>query len=258
MTRTLISIIILSVAVHAFLFWKARKPAAVISLSYLSNYQYTEQTNIFDAYKSPCDIAFIGDSHIYKCHWDELLGMPVCNRGIGSDIAEGVYRRIGDIIQARPKVCFIGAGSNDIEMKVPLDSTIMYFKSIVDTLKASGIKPVIMLVTPVSVSYPNKEFNKEILELNRRLSLLGSCISINVQPVDIQPDGIHLKASGYEKWKGTILQFLPQTKTQTNKPQNRVKNGHNILNINKSIPLATIYYSIPSSHITTLPIQRSM
>jgi hypothetical protein len=208
MTRTLISIIILSVAVHAFLFWKGRKPTTVISRSYLSNPQYPEQTNIFNAYKSPCDIAFIGDSHIYKCHWDELLGIPVCNRGIGSDITEGVYKRIGDIIQARPKVCFIHAGANDIDLKIPLDSTIMYFKLIVDTLKASGIKPVIMLITPASDNYPNKEFNKGMLELNRRLSLLGSCISIDVRPVDIQPDGIHLTASGYEKWKAAIVEFL--------------------------------------------------
>lgn len=212
MTRKLlIAILIGSVVVHAFLFWKQRKrirTASAATYSYLSNSQYKEQTNIFRVYSSPCDIAFIGDSHIYKCHWSELLGVVACNRGIGSDNTEGVYNRINDILVARPKVCFISAGSNDIDLNTHPDTTLIYFERIVRKLKEAGIRPVVMELTSVAPGYPNKEFNEKAAALNKRFREMCETISITVEPTDLQEDGIHLTATGYFKWKVAIVKCL--------------------------------------------------
>lgn len=209
-------LLILSLAVNAlvigFIIYKKVRVAPagnMLSASYASNPQYDEQLNIVSAYKAPCDIALIGDSHIYKCHWDELLGFPVCNRGIGSDITEGVFNRLGTVIRSGAKVCFIMSGSNDIERKIPLDSTVNYFRQIVTRLKENDIKPVIMLSTPVAGHYPNSvDWNAKLDQLNKRLIPLAETISIEIAPGDLQEDGIHLTAAGYLKWKESIVKYL--------------------------------------------------
>lgn len=183
-------------------------PAKQLSHSFISNPQYQEQTGIFDAYKTPCKISFIGDSHIYKCHWSELLGTVVCNRGIGSDISEGVYNRITEVIEGSPEVCFICCGSNDIDLGIEPDITISYFQKIVDRLKAHNIKPVIMEITCAGEGYPNKKFNRLAQALNKRLRRLAPTISIDAGPGDLQADGIHLTGAGYEKWRQAISTYL--------------------------------------------------
>jgi hypothetical protein len=216
--KVLVAVLILSLLVNGVFLYRRivsgdRNTAG--SYSYLSNTQYGEQRNIFRAYDSPCAIAFTGDSHIYKCHWSELLGIIACNRGIGSDVAEGVFNRIGDILKARPQVCFIAVGSNDIDNKIPDDVTIGFVKRIVDTLKAAGVRPVLMELTQVATTYPNKEFNAAADRLNQKFRSLCETISIDVVPTDLQEDGIHLTASGYEKWKLKIADTITAAEIST-------------------------------------------
>lgn len=208
--------LILSLTVNALvigfiIYRKVRVAPAgnMLSASYATNPQYDEQLNIVSAYKAPCDIAIIGDSHVFKCHWGELLGMPVCNRGIGSDITEGVFNRVGTVIRSEPKVCFILCGSNDIERNIPIGTSINYFQGIIAKLKKYNIRPVVMLSTPVADHYPGAaEWNRKMYALNKQLIPLAETISIKVDPVDMQEDGIHLNALGYSKWAKAIKTFL--------------------------------------------------
>jgi hypothetical protein len=209
-------LLILSITVNVILIgWLVARKIRVGSppgfASFASNPVYSEQVNITAAYNTPCDIAFLGDSHIFKCHWSELLGVSVCNRGIGSDVTEGMYRRLNTVIRPGLKVCFIMSGANDIEQKKSIDSVVYWYGKIVGELKAAGIRPIIMLETPVSKDYPGGErFNKDMVELNKRLMDICEAISIQTGPEDIQKDGIHLTASGYVKWREAIREYLKQ------------------------------------------------
>lgn len=203
--RLLIIAIVLLLIALGFIVLRSRKAPPY---DYLSNVQYQEQTNIFGAYQTKCEIAFIGDSHIYKCHWSELLGVVCCNRGIGSDITEGVYSRVKEVVVARPAICFIASGSNDIDLRIPEDTTIEYFRKIVQDLKSAGICPVIMEITSVGEGYPNAAFNDKAESLNTRLRSVCETIRISVDQRDLQPDGIHLTASGYFKWGNAIAGVL--------------------------------------------------
>jgi lysophospholipase L1-like esterase len=182
----------------------------IVKHTYLDNQQYLEQVAIFDGYSDTCAIALIGDSHIYKCHWDELLNTKTCNRGVGSDIVEGMYRRISHVIKAKPKYCFILGGANDIEYNIPFDTICFYYKAIIDTLAAHRITPIIMHVMHVGQHYPNRDvINSRGDELNRKLDKLNAkTIAINVEQQDLQRDQIHLMASGYRKWKDQIIKVL--------------------------------------------------
>lgn len=185
---------------------------------YSTNPQYLDHMAIVKAYKSACEIAFIGDSHLSRCRLDELLGMPVCNRGVGNDITEGVYNRIGTVIDAGPKVCFILSGANDVAYNVPLRETLGWYRKIIDTLKDRGIKPVIMLSTYASSVYPGQQqYNERLSELNTHLSRLAGHISISTSDEDIQADGTHLNASGYRKWAAAVKEYLaPGRQTLSN------------------------------------------
>lgn len=180
------------------------------TFSYLDNYQYKEQTAIFSAYSSNCEVAFLGDSHIYKAHWDELLGTTACNRGIGSDIVKGMYNRISGVISSMPKYCFIHGGANDIELNINPDTTLHYYRGIVDSLLVHKIQPVIMEITHVGKDYPNSGIiNERADRINARLkTLITPAIRIDVDQSDLQPDQIHLNASGYNKWKIEIQSYL--------------------------------------------------
>jgi hypothetical protein len=207
-------LLILSITVNVMLTgWFVIKKFRVKShpgfASFASNPVYSEQVNITAAYNTPCDIAFLGDSHIYKCHWSELLGVSVCNRGIGSDVTEGMYRRLNTVIRPGLKVCFIMSGANDIEQQKSIDSVVYWYSKIVGELKAAGIRPIIMLETPVSKDYPGgKRFNKDMDVLNGWLKKMGETISIEVADGDLQKDGIHLTASGYVKWREAVKAAL--------------------------------------------------
>lgn len=173
--------------------------------SYLNNPQYQEQTAIFPAYTTSWKVAILGDSHAYKCHWDELLGFPVCNRGVGSDVIEGMYNRIGDVIELKPEVCFIEGGANDVALNIPPDTSIKYMRLIVASLKSHGIRPVIMKIT----ADKDTMLTRKNFELNKRFESIGvSTIGIDIVPADLQADGCHLKASAYLKWKKVMLKEL--------------------------------------------------
>jgi hypothetical protein len=219
-SKVLVSALILSAIINTYFLVRRLGPKVDNSTpyNYLSNAQYGEQTKIFQAYDFPCSIALIGDSHIYKCHWSELLGAICCNRGIGSDIAEGVFKRVADIVRTRPRICFIAIGSNDIDTKVPEDVTVSFVKKTVDALKAAGIKVVIMEITPVSATYTNQQFNVAAQKLNTRYREICETISITLEAGDRQEDGIHLTASGYEKWKIAISRLISSLIYSSNLP----------------------------------------
>ena len=68
----------------------------------------------------------------------------IINSGIGNDTAAGGFARIAkDVLAHNPKACVIMFGTNDVYNKVSVESYKASMKSIVQTLKAHNIEPVI-------------------------------------------------------------------------------------------------------------------
>ncbi len=169
----------------------------------------------------------LGNSHTFRMQWNELLEREdVANRGIGSDVLGGFLTRLSDVLELSPKVCFIEGGVNDIERDVPIDSSMKYLRSIVDTLRRQVIVPVVIKPIHVAACYPDASgfnhrisvFNKNIdsllkgmpevivMDLNEELSPNGTLL-----PAFSQKDGIHLTAPAYLIWKQRILKILSET-----------------------------------------------
>lgn len=187
------------------------------------NPQYAEQLNIEPAYIKPDKIIMLGTSHVYKAHWDELLDRSdIGNRGIGSDITEGYLHRLEFVMDSHPQICFIEGGGNDIAVHIPTDTIISNLGKLVDTLKTAHIIPVLHAIFHVAANYPASGWvNSQITIVNRRIRALAA--SRNIEYIDInptlapanvllpqysQPDGIHLNALAYLRWRDAIEKVL--------------------------------------------------
>src|ERR1700761_8753298 len=125
-------------------------PPAVLE-TYYRNPQYAEQIQIEPAYIRPVKIIMLGNSLMYKAHWDELLNRgDIGNRGIGSDITEGYLHRLNYVLDCHPRICFIEGGINDLELHYPVDTTIAHLEMILDSLHSARIIPVLHTVLYVS------------------------------------------------------------------------------------------------------------
>lgn len=152
------------------------------------------------------DVALLGDSHIYRANWNELLGVRAANFGVGGNTTKQMYDRLPGVINCRPGICFIEGGINDIQQGMPLDSTVHYLKLIRDRLIESRIKPVFMQVMHVRGW---DSANIKVDSLNARIYHLGDYISAPITYDDLQEDSIHLNGSGYQKWARVISKMLP-------------------------------------------------
>lgn len=194
------------------------------STSYASNEQYEEQTDLQSMYDVKCNIVMLGNSFVYKVHWNELLNRPdVINRGIGSDMTSGYLHRLETVFKARPKICFIEGGVNDLCKGVPIDTIVHNMKLLVDTLQGQNIKVVLTSIVHVGKAYPkSSQVNREIDLLNELIKkeFAGNIPIIDLNPIlspggvlldgYAQRDAIHLSSKAYIIWKDIIEKTLKQ------------------------------------------------
>ena len=189
--------------------------------TYLLNPQYDEQTDLQSAYETKGNIVMLGNSIVYRVHWNELLGRSdVINRGIGSDITAGYLNRLQYVFNVQPKICFIEGGINDLVKEIAIDTIVYNMRRLTDTLEHHNIKVVLNSTIHVGASYPNsEEVNQKVKELNKRIKeeFPGNTI-IDLNTI-IAPDGVlqdqyarkdavHLTSKAYLVWRDKILLAL--------------------------------------------------
>lgn len=161
----------------------------------------------------PRDLVLIGDSHVDAADWDELLGRPTANRGIGGDTTLGVLHRLRDIRETGAEVAVILLGHNDAASNRPADDALVSYRSILDgLLDQEGIRRVVVLSTiHTSEDHRRHDAIRDTVErvnaglaataegdaritfvdLNARLAPGGSLLE------RFQLDTAHLSAEGY-------------------------------------------------------------
>ncbi|MES2430705.1 MAG: GDSL-type esterase/lipase family protein [Bacteroidota bacterium] len=191
--------------------------------SFSLNPKYIEQINYCAVYTKQSDIAMLGNSHVYRINWDDLLNRTdVANRGVGSDITAGFISRLPFVYAVKPKICFIEGGINDIFRGFD-DSTILNnFSTIITELKTRNISPVLMSVCKVTKRYSNaKEVNDRVEKLNTGIKALA--LKDHVRLLDLNAylekdgylsdefaglDGLHFSGTAYLIWKEEIQKVL--------------------------------------------------
>ena len=132
------------------------------------------------------DVALIGDSHVYRGDWNKLLPCSSANFGKGKDSLQGMYNRMAGVLNCQPKVCVIHGGINDVINNIPPDTTMKYYRLIIERLREAGIKPIIIpVMRPAYHKYDDK-----IEALNNRINSLASELGVSVRYVDITNDDL--------------------------------------------------------------------
>lgn len=170
------------------------------------------------------EICFLGDSITHFCEWAELTGNPKCvNRGISSDTAWGIMKRIDEVVAGKPAKVFLMVGTNDLSRDKTPAEVRDKIAEIIDTIQTKSPKTVIYLqsVLPVIDGRVAKYENVNIDALNPELVKLAAqkkVTFINLNPLfkdangqlraDFTEDGLHLKAVGYQLWLTQIKQYV--------------------------------------------------
>ena len=184
-------------------------------------------------------VGFIGDS--ITDGWDDIdpgffKDNNYINRGIGGQTTPQMLVRFrADIIDLKPKVVVILAGTNDVAGNTGPSTNEMIegnIKSMVELAKANAIKVVLCSILPAK-SFPWKPGLKpagRILELNTWLKQYAKDQQLvyvdyhaamadheNGLPKAYSEDGVHPNSAGYEKMKPLVLAGIKKAFASTQK-----------------------------------------
>lgn len=206
--------------------------SAIAQKKYEYNEYYYQKSTLFAQLPiSTNDIVFLGDSQTDGCEWAEMLEMDnVKNRGISSDVIQGLSDRLEPILNGKPQKLFILCGVNDISHDISADSVATAMRKLIVKVKKGSPTTKIYLqsLLPIDNSFRRYKamFGKEqvILDANRLLvkvakeedvtwiDLFSKMVDENTGAMKkgLTNDGLHLLGDGYQIWKETILPYVEE------------------------------------------------
>lgn len=191
------------------------------SYDYENNASYVQRSTQFDMLPvQDTDIVFVGDSITARFEWDEYFtNYTVANRGIDSDVTEGVYNRLDTIVSQTPEKIFLMIGINDIRQEIPAETTLSYYEKILDELMTALPDCQIYVQSVLPVHTSTGIDNATVQSLNQSLQALAGqknlpYLDIYSAVVDAQNnftytvDGVHPTGEGYSIWTGIVEDIL--------------------------------------------------
>ena len=196
-----------------------------------NEYYYQKSTLFAQLPIESSDIVFLGDSQTDGCEWAEILGMDnVKNRGISSDVIQGLSDRLESILKGKPQKLFILCGVNDISHDISADSIATAMRKLILKVKKGTPTTKIYLqsLLPIDNSFRRYKamIGKEqvIVDANKLLENVAreegvTWIDLFSKMVDentgamkkgLTNDGLHLLGDGYQIWKETILPYIEE------------------------------------------------
>lgn len=171
-----------------------------------------------------CDVAMIGDSLTVHGMWNEFWhDLSVANRGIGSDISEGLLARLDTVTALSPGKVFVMIGTNDVARGLAEEETVGNMEAIVEGLSDALPESEIYLQ---SVLPRTSRYAEEIQSLNASLKSMVERLAdggVDVAWVDLYllyvdadgdpdsdlfaSDGYHMSGKGYRTWRNAIEPF---------------------------------------------------
>ncbi|WP_286733023.1 MULTISPECIES: SGNH/GDSL hydrolase family protein [Sphingobacterium] len=164
-------------------------------------------------------IIMFGDSITKGGDWATLLGRSdVKNSGFpGFTTSHLVWLLKENVIDLKPRVCFLEGGINDIGVGIPLERTKSNYRSLIDGLKEHQIVPV---VQSILYQQDNPESKVQVDSLNSYLN--AYCQSKGVYYLDLNTklsspaglkakyttDGTHINQEAYGIWATEVRNLL--------------------------------------------------
>lgn len=219
-------LILACVASLSLCFSSAQKPE-----NYEYGVFYYQRASLFDELGvDSTDIVMLGNSLTNGCEWHELLGMPnVKNRGISSDVIQGVSDRLPSLIKGRPAKIFLLIGVNDVSHNLGVDSISEAYIKLIEKIRTEipDTKLYVQSMLPINISFGKylgiADKEEQIVQLNERIKGYArekgfTWIDLYNIMVDDEGhlkreytnDGLHLLAPGYVAWAEVIMPYLKE------------------------------------------------
>lgn len=190
---------------------------------YEDNAQYIQRNSMFllsPAEKS--DIVFVGDSITARGEWQEFFpDKIVLNRGIDSDVTEGVLHRLDTVTASKPDKIFLMIGINDIRQGIDSEETLSNYGQIVDSLQKTLPDSDIYIQSILPVNSKTGIDNRSVLSLNQSIKELAESYGLtyidiysdmadenNDLPAAYSVDGVHMTGDGYQIWLRRLGQYI--------------------------------------------------
>jgi lysophospholipase L1-like esterase len=174
-------------------------------------------------------IVFVGTSLTENFELTEIFHQcNYKNRGITSDVTEGILNRLDPIILDQPNKILIEAGINDLGKGVGETQMLSNYKAIIDRLQRECPKTQLLIqsIFPVAnkglyPNYNNSATNAAIVRANKALQALATNKGIIF--IDLYPnfttngqikseyvieDGIHFNGAAYNLWAQLLGPYL--------------------------------------------------
>jgi hypothetical protein len=143
-------------------------------------------------------IVMLGDSHTEFVNWQVLLRCPnIANHGVGGNDTAQILQRLPQVLSLKPKLVILMAGTNDARRYVPQAETIANLQAIKQQAVERGIEFV-------SLTPPLLPSRGEAV----KTAISAASVSIPFIDDDLLDDKIHLRRSGYAKWRDAIAPIV--------------------------------------------------
>lgn len=176
----------------------------------------------------PEDIVFLGNSITDGGHFNELFEMPnIKNRGISSDVIDGVTKRLTQVTKGHPAKIFLLIGINDVAQNVSAPKLIKKYEDLVDSIISQSPETKLYLQSVMPVNHSFKRYktlygkDKVIIDFNKGIKEIAE--KKGVTYIDLWPmltdsegrlkraytnDGLHLSGAGYKAWTKGIDKYV--------------------------------------------------
>jgi len=136
-------------------------------------------------------IAFLGDSLVEGVNWRLLLHCRgIGNYGVRGDTTAQMLARLPPILELKPRLLMVMGGTNDALLDIAPEQTLANLAAIEAQATSNG-------TAYISFSPPPLPVRADTLAPVRA----AASIAIPFAEADLSKDRIHLKASGYAKWR---------------------------------------------------------
>lgn len=190
---------------------------------YLSNSQYSTAVSLFNECTiTECNNLFLGDSITARCDFNKLFNKTdIINRGIGSDVTEGVLNRLDQVYKLNPKKIFLLIGINDLALHIKEDTIIRNYSKILYGINKNLPDTMVYVESIYPVAASQNIPNESIVRINKRIDKLvkeyenckyidvyTSLVSNDVINAGYSDDGIHLNDEGYMVIKSILQEYV--------------------------------------------------
>jgi hypothetical protein len=143
-------------------------------------------------------IVMLGDSHTEFVNWKMLLRCStIANYGVGGNDTAQILQRLPEVLATKPRLVILMAGTNDARRYVPPAETTSNLAIIKLQVAALGIEYVSLVPPPL----PSRGDAVQT-------SISAASLSIPFTESDLLDDKIHLRRSGYAKWRDAIAPLV--------------------------------------------------